>query len=59
MLFWRVYPDMALGFCRFNGGGHVNHSLFWKNLAPTSSDETKLKSGSPLECVLWFHPPTT
>ena len=22
---------------RFNGGGHINHSLFWQNLAPTSS----------------------
>jgi len=25
---------------RFNGGGHINHSLFWLNLAPTSSPET-------------------
>ena len=21
---------------RFNGGGHINHSIFWTNLAPTS-----------------------
>eukprot|EP00188_Purpureofilum_apyrenoidigerum_P002102 Plantae.Rhodophyta-Purpureofilum_apyrenoidigerum.ctg22545.p2 GENE.Plantae.Rhodophyta-Purpureofilum_apyrenoidigerum.ctg22545~~Plantae.Rhodophyta-Purpureofilum_apyrenoidigerum.ctg22545.p2 ORF type:complete len:241 (+),score=47.40 Plantae.Rhodophyta-Purpureofilum_apyrenoidigerum.ctg22545:101-724(+) len=21
---------------KFNGGGHVNHSIFWQNLAPTS-----------------------
>ena len=21
---------------RFNGGGHVNHSIFWTNLAPPS-----------------------
>eukprot|EP00163_Fabomonas_tropica_P032485 TRINITY_DN817_c0_g2_i2.p1 TRINITY_DN817_c0_g2~~TRINITY_DN817_c0_g2_i2.p1 ORF type:complete len:165 (+),score=41.77 TRINITY_DN817_c0_g2_i2:88-582(+) len=24
------------GAIKFNGGGHVNHSLFWNNLAPTS-----------------------
>lgn len=27
---------------KFNGGGHINHSLFWTNLAPTGSAETKL-----------------
>ncbi|KAB5550836.1 superoxide dismutase [Coniochaeta sp. 2T2.1] len=26
---------------RFNGGGHINHSLFWQNLAPPSSPEAK------------------
>ncbi|KAK7213050.1 hypothetical protein V2G26_020228 [Clonostachys chloroleuca] len=24
---------------KFNGGGHINHSLFWENLAPSSSPD--------------------
>jgi Fe-Mn family superoxide dismutase len=22
------------GALRFNGGGHINHSIFWRNLCP-------------------------
>ena len=24
----------TLGAIKFNGGGHINHTIFWKNLAP-------------------------
>ncbi|KAK0727605.1 superoxide dismutase [Lasiosphaeria miniovina] len=33
---------------RFNGGGHINHSLFWLNLAPTASAEANPDSARTL-----------
>merc|ERR1712169_1201 len=34
---------------KFNGGGHINHSLFWENLAPSSNGGGKFPS-SALTC---------
>ncbi|OAA71561.1 cytosol Mn-superoxide dismutase [Cordyceps fumosorosea ARSEF 2679] len=32
---------------RFNGGGHINHSLFWENLTPASSPDADLTAAAP------------
>jgi Fe-Mn family superoxide dismutase len=36
---------------RFNGGGHVNHSIFWTNLAPTSNGGGQLPTGDLKEAI--------
>ncbi|KAF4451136.1 putative manganese superoxide dismutase precursor (sod-2) [Fusarium austroafricanum] len=33
---------------KFNGGGHINHSLFWENLCPSSSPDSKPTSAPTL-----------
>jgi Fe-Mn family superoxide dismutase len=31
---------------KFNGGGHINHSLFWENLAPANSSGASAAAGA-------------
>lgn len=33
---------------KFNGGGHVNHTLFWENLVPASSADAQTSSAPTL-----------
>jgi len=37
---------------KFNGGGHINHSLFWLNLAPTSAGGGTLRDGKLKELII-------
>jgi Fe-Mn family superoxide dismutase len=36
---------------RFNGGGHVNHSIFWTNLAPASRGGGGIPSGELAQAI--------
>jgi len=37
---------------KFNGGGHINHSLFWNNLAPVKQGGGQVVAGGKLEEAL-------
>ena len=37
---------------RFNGGGHINHSLFWQNLAPAGTDEARPDAAQSLVAAI-------
>lgn len=39
------------GSLKFNGGGHVNHSIFWTNLAPTKLGGGELGKGALLDQI--------
>jgi len=44
-----VSETIALqGGLKFNGGGHINHTLFWENMSPNSV----FPSGGPLEAAI-------
>lgn len=47
-------PNSAaqLSAIRFNGGGHINHSLFWENLAPSSSADSKIEAAPKLSAAI-------
>lgn len=36
---------------KFNGGGHINHSIFWTNLAPVSKGGGKPPEGALAEAI--------
>lgn len=47
-----IAAQIALkGAINFNGGGHLNHSLFWENLAPKSAGGGEPPSGALAKAI--------
>ena len=47
-----LVKEIALqGSMTFNGGGHINHSLYWENLRPTNDDGGSLAPGPLFEAL--------
>jgi Fe-Mn family superoxide dismutase len=40
-----------LAAIKFNGGGHINHSIFWTNLAPKNEGGGEAPKGTLLEAI--------
>ena len=41
-----------LSAIRFNGGGHINHSLFWEGLTPASSPDAQPSAAPKLQAAI-------
>ena len=37
---------------KFNGGGHINHSIFWTNLSPAGQNGGKIVEGALKEAIV-------
>ncbi len=44
-----VLPEVIRGAVRNNGGGHLNHSLFWKWLTPRGGTQDRGKIGAAID----------
>lgn len=47
---------------KFNGGGHINHTIFWTNLSPNGGGEPQGKAETVTSFLFliycdWFVPP--
>jgi len=36
---------------KFNGGGHINHTIFWTNMAPNATNKPPLPTGELLQAI--------
>lgn len=39
------------GALKFNGGGHINHSIFWTNLGPSGGGKPKGRCMCVIVCI--------